>query len=123
MARVDAPADRRDLLMRAYAAYNGQDVEALLAGVSDDIDWPDGARRQHGKEAVRSYWTEQWTRTRTHDEPVRFTQLDDGRIAVDISQVVRSLDGSVISRSHFVHVHRIDGDRISRLDIEAVPRR
>ena len=29
--------------MRAYAAYNGQDAEALLARVSDDVDWPDRA--------------------------------------------------------------------------------
>jgi hypothetical protein len=36
-------ADRRALLLRAYAAYNNQDVEALLALVSDDVDWPDDA--------------------------------------------------------------------------------
>lgn len=43
-------AGRRDLLLQAYAAYNAQDVEALLARISDDVDWPDGAGRLHGKE-------------------------------------------------------------------------
>ncbi len=99
--------------MRAYAAYNGQDVEALLARVRDDVDWPDGEGSLHGKEEVRSYWTEQWTRTRTHDGPVGFNALDDGRTAVHISQVVRSLEGSVVSRGHFLHMHRIERDRRS----------
>jgi hypothetical protein len=109
-------AGHRDLLLQAYAAYNAQDVEALLARISDDVDWPDCAGRLHGKEQVRAYWTEQWTRTRTHDEPLSFSELDDGRAAVYIRQVVRSLDGSPISRGHFLHTHRIE-DLISRMDI------
>jgi hypothetical protein len=66
---------------------------------------------------VRAYWTEQWTRTRTHDEPVSVSELGDGRIAVLISQVVRSLEGSVIHRGSFRHVHRIEGHLIARMDI------
>jgi hypothetical protein len=66
---------------------------------------------------VRAHWTEQWTRTRTHDEPLSFSELDDGRAAGYIRQVVRSLDGSPISRGHFLHMHRIEGDLISRMDI------
>jgi ketosteroid isomerase-like protein len=118
-ATTAVQADQRDLLLQAYAAYNGQDLEALLALVSDDVDWPDGGGRLHGKEEVRAYWTEQWARTRTHDEPVTFSRRRDGRIAVHISQVVRSPNGSVISTGRFLHLHRLEGDRIARLDIEA----
>ncbi len=111
--------DHRELLLQAYAAYNRQDLEALVALVSDDVNWPDGGGRLHGKDEVRAYWTEQWTRTRTHDEPSTFSRRDDGRIAVHISQVVRSPNGSVISTGHFLHLHRLEGDRIARMDIEA----
>ena len=121
-ARGDVPADRRDLLLQAYAAYNAQDVEGLLALVSDDVDWPDGTGRLHGKQEVRAYRTSSWARTRTHDEPVGFTEMDDGRTAVHISQIVRSLEGSVISRGHFQHTHRIEGDLISRMDDRDGPR-
>ncbi len=113
-------ADHRELLLEAYSAYNRQDLDALVARVSDDVDWPDGhAGRLHGKEEVRAYWTEQWSRTRTHDEPVSFSRLDDGRTAVHIRQTVRSLTGSVIAEGEFLHLHRIEGGRIVRLDIEA----
>jgi ketosteroid isomerase-like protein len=106
------------LLRRAYAAYNRQDLDHLLTFVTDEVDWPDdGGGRLRGKAALRAYWTEQWTRTRTHDEPVGFTERDDGRIAVQIRQEVRSLDGRVLSTGRFRHLHRLDGDRIARLDI------
>ena len=112
-ANTDVQADHRELLLQAYAAYHNQDVESLLALVSDD------GGRLHGKAEVRTYWTEQWIHTRMHDEPVRFDQRAEGRIAVHISQVVRSLDGSIISQGDVLHIHLIEGMHISRLDIEA----
>ncbi len=117
-AQEEAEA-RRDLLRRAYAAYNAQDADALAAMVSDDVDWPDGADgRLHGRAEVHAYWTEQWTRTRTHDEPLRFEDVDDGRTAVRLHQVVRALDGSVLSTGNFVYLFRIEDGLIRRLDIE-----
>ena len=95
-----------------------------MALISDDVDWPDDdASRLHGKDEVRAYWTEQWARTRTHDEPVGFSERNDGRTAVHISQVVRSLDGPLISKGQFLHLHRIGGGRDHRegsLDIASV---
>lgn len=34
-----------ELLSRADLAYNGQDVDVLLALVSDDVNWPNGSPR------------------------------------------------------------------------------
>lgn len=107
-----------ELLARAYAAYNERDLDGLLAVVSDDVDWPDGSRRLRGRAAVAAYWTRQWTRVRTHDEPIGFTHRPDGTVMVRISQVVRSLVGEVISTGSFDHVHRIEDSRIVRLDIQ-----
>jgi ketosteroid isomerase-like protein len=58
-ATTAVQADHRGLLLQTYAAYNSQDVEALVALVSDDVNWPDDAGRLHGKDGVRAYWTEQ----------------------------------------------------------------
>jgi len=98
-----------ELLSEAYTAYNTQDVDGLLALVSDDVDWPDGSSRLRGKAAVRAYRTDQWTRTHTHDQPV------DGRPATGWpgrgpDQPDRPvLDGYVISTGWFCHVHRNRG--------------
>jgi hypothetical protein len=53
-ARGEVPADRRDLLLQVYAAYNAQDVDGLLALVSDDVDRLGGAGRLHGNSESRS---------------------------------------------------------------------
>jgi ketosteroid isomerase-like protein len=100
-ATTAVQADHREFLLQAYAAYNSQDVEALVALISDDVDWPDDdAGSLHGKDEVRAYWTEQWARTRTRD-------------------AARSLDGPAISKGQFLDLHRIEGGRIVRMDIEA----
>ena len=115
----------RALLLEAYAAYNRRDSDALLALVSEDVDWPDGSARLHGKAELRAYWTHQWAVTRTHDEPVEITDLAPDRNVVRIRQVVRALDGTKISEGSFAHVHRFKGGLMARLDIqsaEASPR-
>jgi len=113
------PAD--ELLRNAYAAYNRQDADRLLAMVSDDVDWPDDAGgRLTGKAALRAYWLEQWTRTRTHDEPVTLTPRGDGRVVARIDQVVRSLDGRVLATGTFDQIHLVEAGLLRRLDIERV---
>lgn len=110
----------KEILLKAYAAYNHQDREALLALASENVDWPNGSARLHGKDALRSYWTHQWTEIRTHDEPVQITELAPNKSVVCIRQVVRALDGSPVSEGWFEHTHQIEDDVIVRMDIQKV---
>ena len=115
----------KERLLAAYAAYNRQDGAALLALVSEDVDWPDSSARLHGKAELRAYWTRQWAVTRTHDEPGEITDLSLDRSGVRIRQVVRALDGTTISEGSFEHLYRFRGGLIVRMDIqnvEAFPR-
>ncbi len=75
----------QELLRGAYAAYNRQDSDALLALVREDVEWPDGSARLQGKAALWTYWTRQWTMTRTHDEPVEITDLAPDQSVVRIN--------------------------------------
>lgn len=97
-----------------------QDSEALLAVISEDVDWPDGSARLHGKAELQAYWTRRWAFTRTHDEPVEITELAPDRSVVRIRQVVRALDRSKISEGSFDHVHRFKAGLIARMDIQNV---
>jgi ketosteroid isomerase-like protein len=107
-----------ELVRRMYAAYNRRDADGLLVLLTDDVDWPNGNARLHGKDALRGYWLEQWTRVHTHDEPSEPVELGDGRIAVRVDQTVRTLDGSPVSTARFVHLFQLRDGLTARMDIE-----
>jgi ketosteroid isomerase-like protein len=118
MSRSRAGATTAELVRRMYAAYNGRDAESLLALLTEDVDWPDGPVRMHGKDQLRDYWLRQWTRVRPHDEPGEPVELGGGRIAVHVDQTVRTPDGSPVSTGRFRHVFHLRDGLVTRLDIE-----
>src|SRR4051812_50023479 len=81
--RPDARVNHDRLLRDLYDAFNARDVEAVLAAVTDDVDWPNAweGGRVHGKDAMRSYWTRQWGEIDPRGEPVETAELGDGRVA------------------------------------------
>jgi ketosteroid isomerase-like protein len=106
-------------LRRAYAAFNARDIEGALALMHPDVDWPNGMEggREHGHDAVRSYWTRQFGLIDSHVEPVGFAEDDEGRFVVDVDQVVRDLDGELLSEQRVRHVYTLRDGLIARMDI------
>jgi len=87
-----------ELIGRMYDAYNDRDLDGLTALVGDDVDWPDGDERLHGRAAVRNYWSHQWARIHTQDKVAGITDLAPGRAAIRISQIIHDLDGVIVHR-------------------------
>lgn len=111
--------DDVEVLRHAYAAFNARNVDAALAGMHPDVDWPNGMEggRVMGHDAVRAYWTRQWTLVDPHVEPLGFTRLDDGRVAVDVRQVVRDRQGSLLVDQRVQHVYRLEDGRVRSMEI------
>jgi hypothetical protein len=110
----------RELLATAYAAFNARRIDEVLALMSPTVDWPNGQEggREVGREAVRAYWTRQWTVLDPHVDPVGMGERSDGQIAVDVHQVVKDVAGNVLVDQMVVHIYRIDHGLIERMDIE-----
>ena len=111
-----------DLLIWAYTAFNARAMDAALAVLHPDVDWPNGMEggRVHGREAVREYWTWQWETIDPHVEPRAFHDRADGRIAVDVHQLVRDSAGTVLVDQRVRHVYRIEDGLIRSMEIEEV---
>jgi hypothetical protein len=108
-----------DLIRACYAAFNARDLDAALAGLNADADWPnavDGGRVR-GREAVREYWSRQFETIDPHVEPQAFSEDELGRIVVDVHQIVRDLDGEVIADQNVQHIYTISAGLIARMDI------
>ncbi len=108
-----------DLLKRAYAAFNARDIEAILAVMDVDVDWPNGMEggRVIGHGKVRRYWTRQWSMIDPHVTPECYVTEEDGRIAVDVHQVVRDLQGNVLADVMIQHVYRVENGLIKSMEI------
>jgi hypothetical protein len=108
------------LLRQAYAAYNARDVDGALALMHPDVDWPNGMEggREVGQDAVRAYWTRQFGLIDSHVEPEGFERDDEGRIVVEVHQVVRDLEGAVLSDGRVRHVYTFRDGLVSRMEIE-----
>ncbi len=107
------------LLQAAYQAFNARDIEAVLALMHPQVDWANGMEggSVFGREGVRSYWTRQWGLIDPHVEPTRFSRDETGRIVVDVHQIVRDLDGKVLSDQMVQHVYTLEDGLIRRMEI------
>jgi ketosteroid isomerase-like protein len=108
------------LLRRAYEAFNSRDIEGTLALMHPDVDWPNGMEggREHGHAAVRAYWTRQFGLIDSHVEPEGFEEDEEGRMVVEVHQVVRDLEGAVLSDGRVRHAYRFRDGLVARMDIE-----
>jgi ketosteroid isomerase-like protein len=119
MAAAPVPPSVEALLRRTYAAFNARDVDAVLAALQPGVDWPNvlGGTRLHGHAAVRAYWEGQFAATDPRVEPQGFRLESDGRIAVDVHQMVRDLSGAVLVEGSVQHVDRLRDGLVDHMEV------
>jgi len=112
------------LLTQVYEAYNRQDFAAFSAFLTPDVDWPNQLQgtRVIGPDAVAAQWRETAKTIVVDLAPVSFSAAPDGRVVVDVNQIVRNLSGQIWSDSCVRHLFTLEGDRIARLDVEPLAR-
>lgn len=119
----DKPSPEIELLRAAYAAFNARNIDAALAIMTSDVAWPKAFKGGfvHGPQEVRDYWTEQWSEINPRVEPASFHPEDDGRILVDVHQVVRDLAGTVLADEHVGHRFTIEHGLIQSMEVCPLP--
>jgi len=60
MSTVPSPEEQA-LLTAAYREFNARQIDAVLARMDPNVDWPNGMEggRVHGQQEVRAYWIRQ----------------------------------------------------------------
>jgi hypothetical protein len=112
-------ADTKTIIAQAYSAFNRRDIDGALALMTEDVCWPRASEggKVIGKEAIRAYWTRQWGEFDPHVEPLEMTEEDGGSIRVRVRQLVRSLQGDVLSDSQVVHVFTLKSGLIAAMHL------
>jgi hypothetical protein len=89
---------RRALLLRFYRAIDVKDVDAIVAMLHPDVDFPDQLnedRRLHGVEAVRAYYERAFSIIAGESTLTAFHSRPDGSVEVRVHHHVTSLDGAL----------------------------
>lgn len=109
----------RELLQKAYDAFNARDVDAALTYMDSDVDWPNGLEGgyMYGHKAVHDYWIRQWHMIDPHVEPLSFFKDKEGNIVVEVHQVVCDLQGNIIVDETVHHAYLVMQGVIKRMEI------
>jgi hypothetical protein len=107
-----------DLLRNIYSAFNARDIDAVLAVMHEDVDWPNGweGGRVCGHQGIRDYWGRQWKAIDPHVEPVGFDTDETGRTIVKVHQMVRDLEGNIITEGMVDHIYLIEDGLIKSME-------
>ena len=114
-------ADTKLLIEQAYTAFNKRDIDGALALMTQDVSWPKASEggKVIGKEEIRAYWTRQWGEFDPHVDPLAMTEEDGDRICVRVHQLVKSLQGDVLSDSEVLHMFTVKNGLIAAMDLAA----
>jgi hypothetical protein len=112
-----------EVLRGAYAAFNTRDIDAALALMTPDVEWPRAFKGGfvQGPEEIRAYWTEQWTEINPQVEPTAFHLEKAGRILVDVHQVVRDLAGAVLADAQVGHRFTLELGLVRKMEVCPLP--
>ena len=107
------------LIAEIYSAFNQRNIDTALARMSESVSWPKASEggRVVGKEEIRAYWSRQWKEFDPHVEPTEVIERGASKIEVRVHQLVKSLDGAVLSDSTVWHVYTTVDGLIERMDL------
>ena len=114
--------DREEqVIHQIYNGFNARDMEGVFALLTDDVAWANAMEgtHVHGKDAIRDYWTHQWSVIDPHVEPLKIAKAADGSLVVDVHQVVKNFEGQTLIDETVKHAFRLDGGRVQRFDIQS----
>ena len=112
-------AETMAVIEQAYSAFNKRDIDGALALMTQDVSWPKASEGGNvvGKEDIRGCWTRQWGEFDPHVEPLAITEEDGGKTRVRVHQLVKSLQGDVLSDSEVLHVFSVKSGLIAAMDL------
>lgn len=113
--------DQSAFFEKMYTDFNNRNIDLVLEYLAKDANWPNGMTggREIGHEAIKSYWTHQWSLINSKVAPISITSTDEGAI-VQARQIIKQPDGKLISDSIVSHTYTLKDGKISKMEINAL---
>ncbi|QJD96677.1 nuclear transport factor 2 family protein [Mucilaginibacter robiniae] len=109
------------MIKKAYSGFNNRDIDSVFSVMDAHVHWPKAFEGGYviGYDAVRAYWTRQWSEINPKVEPRSITERPDGKVEVLVDQLVKDLDGNIVFDGTTKHVYSFINNLIVSMDIEA----
>ncbi len=111
-----------DTIEKAYQAFNERNIDAVLLQLHKDVHWPNGWEGGYvkGHDEVRAYWTRQWKELDPKVNPVSFKERENGKIEVDVAQIVKDINGAIVFNGLVKHIYTFEEEKIKSMEIEKI---
>ena len=112
----------KDLIKKAYTAFNERDIDKALSTMHPDIQWPKAFEGGYvsGHNEIREYWTRQWTEINPNVEPIEINERQNGNLEVEVLQKVKDLQGNSLFDGKVKHIYTLQNNLLRKMDIELV---
>jgi hypothetical protein len=109
----------RNLIEKVYAAFNRRYTDEIFSHMDPEVHWPNGWEGGYveGYSGVRDYWTRQWVEINPKVFPLGIHQMADGRVQVEVHQIVKDLEGNLLLDAKIKHVYTLENGLIKTMEI------
>jgi len=112
----------RDLIKKAYSAFNERDIGKALSAMQPNVQWSKAWEGGYisGHDEIKEYWTRQWKEINPNLEPVGFKERQNGSLEVEVHQKVKDLQGNSMFDGTVKHIYTFEDGLIKTMDVELV---
>ncbi len=112
----------KELIKKAYSGFNERNIDKALSTMHVEVQWPKAFEGGYvsGHDAIRQYWTRQWTEINPSVEPIEFNERQNGNLEIEVHQKVKDLKGNIIFDGTVKHIYTLQDNLLRKMDIEIV---
>ena len=107
----------RNVIGKIYQCFNNRDLEAILPFLDPHVIWSHGWDDSliEGPAAVKAYWEFQWKEINPNVKPLSIKVNSSDAIEAMVHQVVKDLQGNIISDNIVKHVYTFENALIKHM--------
>ena len=110
--------DAENFFQELYKNFNDRKIDLVISKMTDDVKWANGmdGGYVHGHDAVRDYWTRQFTMVSSNVTPLEI-ETEKGISKIKVHQVVHDLNGNLLADELVYHLFHLQENKIAVFEI------
>jgi len=114
----DNMPDLNNFFLELYKNFNDRKIDLVISKMTSDVKWANGmdGGYVHGHDAVRDYWTRQFTMVNSNVTPLEIEPGND-IVKIKVRQVVHDLNGNLLADELVYHLFHLRENKIAVFEI------